>query len=257
MNPLRFLPRGPIFAAVGLVLAACPSLNAAETAPAANGKSRRAGLGPRESDLRLDYPEAAKALGISHGRADACVLVDGQGRAIDFLVTSETDATFGRALLDYLRTATFQPALQQGVPVPARCAFSYEFSFQGAVTLNGIDASAARVRLGQPKPVLAAVPEAQLDHPIEIIAGTVPTLPPDFPATDKPVKVSVTFFVDETGQVRAPNIESASPPQVFAPVIAALTTWKCKPPTAGGKPALVFVGRTFAVPRASAATRTP
>jgi hypothetical protein len=134
--------------------------------------------------------------------------------------------------------------------VPARCAFSYEFSSQATTDLNGIDASAARVALGKPKPTHAAIAEAKLDHPIEVIEGSVPTLPPDFPATDKPVKVSVTFFVDETGQVRAPNIESASPPQVFAPVIAALSTWKCKPPTAGGKPALVFVGRTFTVPRA-------
>jgi len=239
-----------IFVAAGLALAAFTSVHAAESVPAPNGKSRRAGLGPRETTFALDFPDAARARGIAEGRAEACVLVDGQGRPLDFLVTGETDPAFGRALIDYLRTADFQSALQQGVPVPARCAFSFDFSSRSAVGLNAIDASTSRNSLGKPKQLQGAIPEAKLDHPLEVIAGSVPTLPPDFPATDQPVRVSVTFFVDETGQVRTPNVESASPPEVFAPVIAALATWKCKPPTARGKPVLVFAGRTFNVPRA-------
>ena len=123
VNLPRFLSRGIIFAAAGLALVACCSVHAAETAPAPNGKSRKAGLDPREPGLSVQFPDAARVRGISQGHADACVLVDGQGRPLDFLVTSETDPAFGRALVDYLRTATFQPALQHGVAVPARCAF--------------------------------------------------------------------------------------------------------------------------------------
>ena len=250
VNPLRFLPRGIVLAVVALALGAFTGLPAAEAAPAPSSKPRKAGLDPHGPVFTVQFPDAARARGISQGHAAASVLVDGSGRPVDFLVTSETDAAFGRALVDELRTATFQPATQQGVPVPARCAFSYEFTTQGATGLTVLDAVDSRTSLGKPKPTFAPVAEAKLDHPLEIIEGSVPTLPPDFPVTDKPVKVSVTFFVDETGQVRTPNIESASPPQVFAAVIAALATWKCKPPTAGGKPALVFAGRTFAVPRA-------
>jgi outer membrane biosynthesis protein TonB len=242
----RFLPRGLLAVSLGLLLVPVATVHAVPSFfPSKESKPRRAGLGPREPALKVEFPNAARARGISHGRAEASVLVDADGQPLDFLVTSETDPAFGRALVKQLQTCKFQPAMLQGEPIPARCAFSFDFSSQEAIGVNVLDAASDRSSLGKAKLTLAPVVEAKLDHPLEIIEGNVPTLPKNFPVPDKPVKVSVTFFVDETGQVRTPNIESANPPQVFAAVIAALSTWKCKAPTVGGKPALVFAGRTF------------
>jgi len=244
VNPRPILSRCLLLVGLTLALAPAARVHAIQSSPK-ESENRRAGLAPREPALKVEFPSAARARGVSHGRAEASVLVDADGTPLDFLVTSETDPAFGRALLEHLQTLIFQPAMMHGLPVPARCAFSYDFSSQGATGMNVLDASANRSSLGQAKPVHAAIVEAKLDHALEILEGNVPTLPRGFPVPDKPVKVSVTFFVDETGRVRTPNVETAGSPQVLAPVVAALSTWKFKAPTAGGKPALVFAGRTF------------
>jgi len=250
VNLPRFLSCCLILAGLGLTLVPVATVQAIQALPSKGSEDRRAGLGPREPALRVEFPNAARARGVSHGRAEASVLVDADGKPLDFFVTSETDPAFGRALIEHLQTLAFQPAMVGGQPVPARCAFSYDFSSQGATGMNVLDASANRSSLGKSKPSHAAIAESKLDHALEILEGNVPTLPRGFPVPDKPVKVSVTFFVDETGQVRTPNVESAGSPQVFAPVIAALSTWKFKAPMAGGKPALVFAGRTFLLAQA-------
>jgi outer membrane biosynthesis protein TonB len=208
--------------------------------PFKHGEYRPAALGPREPKLNVDFPSAAGVRGIAHGFATVAVLVDADGKPLDFLVTSETDDAFGRALVAELETLAYQPATLRGAPIPARCGFTYEFQAGG--TLNVLNASESRSTLGQPKPVRVAVAEGKLDHKLEIVAGAVPVLPPGV-GPGKPVKVLVTFFVDETGQVRVPNVESSPLPEVIAPAIAALSTWKFQPPTVGGKPAIVFVTR--------------
>ena len=84
--------------------------------------------------------------------------------------------------------------------------------------------------------------------------AALPQLPEGFSATEQnPVKVFVTFYVDEDGHVRAPNVESAAVPQLIPGAIAAVQQWSFKHPQAKGKPALVFVGRAIRfVPRQSA-----
>jgi outer membrane biosynthesis protein TonB len=243
MNLPQVLSRSLIVACVGLTLGHA----ATALPPFKDSEYRRPSLGPREPALKVEFPSAARARGVSHGRAEASVLVDADGKAIDFFITSETDAPFGRALVEHLQSLVFQPGMLRGTPVPARCGFSYDFASQQATGMNVLDASASRSSLGKAKPVRAPVVESKLDQPLEILDGVAPSLPKGFPGADKSVKVSVTFFVDETGQVRTPNIESAGSPQLFAPVLAALSTWKFKPPTAGGKPAVVFVGRTIPI----------
>jgi outer membrane biosynthesis protein TonB len=208
--------------------------------PFKDSEYRAATLGPREPKLNVDYPGAASAHGVAHGYATVAVLVDADGKPLDFFVTSETDAAFGRALVEKLETVAYQPATLRGAPIPARCGFTYEFQAGG--TINVMNASESRSTLGRPKPARAAVAEGKLDHKLEIVSGSVPVLPPGI-GPGKPVKVLVTFFVDESGQVRVPNVESSPAPELIAPAIAALSTWKFQPPTAGGKPAIVFVSR--------------
>jgi len=248
---LRALSCSLMFVGLGLTLVSpAPVYAVQDQSTFKESDNRRAGLGPREPALTVEFPNAARVRGVSHGRAEASVLVDADGMPLDFLVTSQTDAAFGRALLDHLKTLAYQPAKMRGRPVPARCGFSYEFTAQQATGMNVLDASASKNLLGQAKPILTPVVESKLDHPLEIIDGVVPTQPKGYPRPDKPLKISVTFFVDESGQLRTPNVESAGAPELLAPVIGALSTWKFKVPTVGGKPALVYAGRTFLLAQA-------
>lgn len=247
MNSPRALARRLFFVGLGLTLALAAPVRGADAPHFKEGEFHPPGPGPREPQLHVDYPDGARARGVAHGSAKASVLVDADGKPLDIFVTSETDPAFGRQLAVRLETLTYQPATLQGVPVPARCAFTYLFEASGSTGMTALEATDTRITLGQPKVTRAAVAEAKLDHRLEILEGVVPTQPKGFAAPAGPVKVFVTFFVDETGQVRVPNVESASSPQLLAPVIAALSTWKFKPPTVGGKPAFVFVGRTLPV----------
>ncbi len=237
----RLFARGLLLGSLALVLATVT--NGADDLPLfKEGELQPAALGPREPKLNVDYPGAASTRGVAHGSATVAVLVDADGKPLDFFVTSETDSAFGRALVEKLEKLDFQPATLRGAPVPARCGFTYEFQAGGTTGMNAIDAGESRSARGKPKPTRAAVAESKLDHRLEITAGAVPTLPPGY-GGGKPVKVLVSFFIDEAGQVRVPNVESSPAPELFAPVIAALSTWTFKPPTVGGKPAIVFVSR--------------
>ena len=119
-----------MLAGLGLTLVTVARVHAIQTSPSKDSEDRRAGLAPREPALRVEFPNAARARGVSYGRAEASVLVDADGKPLDFLVTSETDPAFGRALIETLQTLVFQPAMLKGLPVPARCGFSFDFSSQ-------------------------------------------------------------------------------------------------------------------------------
>jgi outer membrane biosynthesis protein TonB len=97
----------------------------------------------------------------------------------------------------------------------------------------------------------SAVTASKLDHGLEFTNAVLPLLPANYPAADgRPVKVFVTFYVDEQGKVRVPNVESAAAPQLIPGAIHAVLQWSFKPPVMNGKPVLVFAGRSvgFVVP---------
>jgi len=252
MKP-RLLLLGTLFAALGAAFSPAHAASTDDNPPFKESEFRPATLGPREPGLQVDFPTAATARGIGHGRAVVNVMIDSDGQPLDFIITSQTDPAFGKALLEKLQTTKFQAAQLRGVPIPARCGFAYDFENRGTTSMNSFEASSLRSPTLKSKPVYEAVAEGKLDKKLEIINGMVPTLPPNAGVSaDKPIKVLVSFFIDETGQVRAPQVESAPSPHLIAPVVAALSSWSFKPPTVGGKPALVLVARPIPVAPAKA-----
>jgi hypothetical protein len=220
-----------------------PPFSAAEFEPAR--------LSPKEPEVVIEFPGGATTRGIAIGTAAVSVLVDADGSATDFLVIGCTDLAFGTKLLEHANLLKYQAAKFKGVAVPARFELAYEFkSFSTAV--NAMDAARQRMeKTAGVKLVYKPVMEKQLDHPLEITNAALPQLPEGFTATEKnPVKVFVTFYIDEYGHVRVPNVESASSPELMPGAISAISRWSFKPPQVKGKPALVFVGRSIRfVPR--------
>lgn len=212
-----------------------PPLSKREYTPAA--------LGPREPQLRIDFPGGATARGIPQGSAVVAVLVDADGKAAEFQLIGYTDKAFGTALLEHARTRTFQPARYKGVAVPGRFDLGYRFE-SANTALNPMEASRQRFNQAGGALEYTAVPESKLDRPLEFANVALPRLPEGYDARGRQrVAVSVTFYVDEAGQVRAPTVQSADSARLFAPAIASVRQWSFKPPTVGGKPALVFAGR--------------
>lgn len=197
------------------------------------------------------FPARARMRGVFDGYATVAVLLDEQGRALDQLVVRYTQPYFGEALIGGIRDQTFTPRRVKGVAVPGRFLIGQRFQVSGTVLVTGMDGVSAlmnpeRHSADGPRVVFEPRLEHELDQaPLEFTASAVPTLPRGFQiAPGEEMRVVVSFFVDENGQARVPNVESASPPALVANVIKAVSRWRFVPPTFKGKPALVFALRS-------------
>ncbi|MEJ1972094.1 MAG: energy transducer TonB [Lacunisphaera sp.] len=82
----------------------------------------------------------------------------------------------------------------------------------------------------------------------------IPVLPSRYGTPDKkPVRALVSFYVDEQGKVRLPNVESALVPELVVAAVNALQQWAFKPPLTQGQPVLVHAMRVLTFRPESAA----
>ena len=214
------------------------------------GEYVQARLGSREPDIQIEFPGGALSRGLSGGSAAVSVLVDAQGKAVDAIVTAYTDPAFGKALYDHVQSLSYDPAKLKGTPVPSRVEIGYRFT--GTASIDAMQAARNKFDSVNGAPVIfSATPESKLDHPLEFTNVALPKVPVGYPTVDdKPVKVFVTFYIDQEGQVHAPNVESSASPALVAGAIKAVRQWTFKPATAGGKTVLVFAGKSVGfVPR--------
>jgi hypothetical protein len=244
---------------VWLTLSSAAGVNPPGYPPFPKAEYKPAGLGPREPDISVDFPGAARAHGLAHGNAVVSVLINAEGKAADFLVIGCTDQVFGTALMEEAKTLKYQAAIFQGVPVSARYNLGYTFTpgsgdMPGSknISVNAMEEMRIHTeKIDKPRLAYSAVAESTLDHPPEFTNAALPKMPEGYQApSDKPVKVFVTFYIDEEGHVREPNVESAASPKLIPGAIDAVLQWSFKPPLLKGKPALVFAGRAVGfVPR--------
>jgi hypothetical protein len=76
-----------------------------------------------------------------------------------------------------------------------------------------------------------------LDSPLEFLRQSVPVYPDGFtPTKGKPDSVMVSFFIDEEGRVRIPNVDSASSPLLIPNAIKAVHYWQFNHRSGRGSP---------------------
>jgi hypothetical protein len=230
-----------------LLAASAFGANEPQAKLAGQANYRVAALDPHEPELSIVYPGAAATRGIVEGEAVVSVAINARGEATDFLITSHTDKAFGLALLDHVKPLKFQAARFAGTAVPGRTDIGYRFiNRSGGLGLTTFDA-ARRQSEGNKEAKISytAVLEKELDLPLEFTDLALPKLPAGYPepTDNKPVKVFVTFYIDEEGKVRLPNVESAAAPELIPGAIKAVGMWTFKPAMVKGKPALVYAGR--------------
>lgn len=207
-------------------------------------------LGPREPEVQIDYPGAASAKSITAGNAMVDVLVGADGKFLDALDVGYSNKAFGNALREKAKTLDYSPAKFRGVPIPARFVLTYQFEARNtSVSKNAMDE--AQQKFNGDRGVTMAVSENKLDAPLEYTDLALPRLPSGYKTTgDEKVRVYVTFFVDEQGKVRIPNVESAESPELVANAIRAIQLWTFKPGLVKGKSVVAYAGRAVPfVPR--------
>ncbi len=201
--------------------------------------------------LRVTYPGKAFTAGVPTGRATVGVMLDARGRPVDFLVVRYTQPFFAEALMEEARDQRFAPRHLLGAAVPGSFHFTYNFRAPaGLNNISSFDALSRRLEevSGGPKFIYEPHREQELDGgALEPTRVAVPVLPASQAATtDQPVRALVTFYVDETGRVRLPNVESSLPPPLVPLAITALQQWAFKPPRIKGQPVLVHTARALA-----------
>lgn len=214
---------------------------------------------PNDPFIHVQYPGRAFYEGVATGRATVGVMLDQTGKPADFLLIRYTRDYFGKALLAEAKTQGYQPKRLNGVAIPGTFTFSYHFEPpEGLSNISSFEAAERRLEAvgGGAAYVYEPHKEAELDaRQLEPLRLSIPVLPASHATPDgRPVKVLVSFYVDEQGRVRLPNIESSLAPELVAPALGALQQWAFKPPTIKTKPVLVHAVRALTFRPAPTAT---
>lgn len=204
----------------------------------------KAEFSDKSAPIDLFYPGEAYNDGVTEGDATVGVMLDERGKATDYLLIRYTKKYFGDALMREAHLQLFNPRRIKGVAVPGRFNFGHRFVPTIVIQMtsfNAIEERATEIE-GGPRAVYEPHLEREIDHGgLERTEATVAFIPDGFEAPPgKPVKAFVSFYVDEKGRVRLPNVEGASSPILIPNAVKAIEHWEFKPPTLKGKPVLVF-----------------
>ena len=199
---------------------------------------------PHAPPIDMNFPGQAYNDGVTEGIATVGVELDAAGHPGDFLLIRYTKRYFGDALLREARRQEYAPRQVQGTAVPGRFNFGTRFSPKIVLQMNSFNAIEERNQEieGGPRFIYEPHLEKELDGDgLVPVASTVAFIPDGYqPPPGKAVKAIVSFYVDETGRVRLPNVESAASPVLIPNAIKAVSHWSFEPPTVKGKPVLVF-----------------
>lgn len=230
----------------------------------------------QDEDPEIPFPLRAQLDKIYAGRAVVGVMLSADGTPTDFLAIQYSRPVFAEEMIKDIRHASYSPRRFHGDGVPGRFSLAKAFSVNdtnsvdpnqaATVTMNGLEESEAlsnRVGEGRngPKLVYWAHHENELDgHLLKMTSVVLPEIPADCKITQpgRNLKVIVSFYVDEAGNVRLPNIDSDTPVDLAASVLHAMAQWKFERPLIKKKPVLVFADRTLIfAPEAAPAAASP
>lgn len=194
--------------------------------------------------IDMFYPGEAYTEGVNEGNAEVGVMLDAQGRPTDYLLIRYTRRYFGDALMREAHRQVFQPRRIKGVAVAGRFNFAHRFAptlVLQMTSFNAIEERATEIE-GGPHAIYEPRPERDIDGGgLKIIQATVAFIPDGYDAPKgKGVRAYVSFYVDEQGHTRLPNVEGAASTLLVPNAIKAVQHWEFRPPTLMGKPVLVF-----------------
>ena len=222
------------------------------------------GFSDTSAPIDLFFPGKAYVDGVSEGSATVGVMLDAEGNATDFLLLRYTQKYFGDSLLREAREQRYAPRRIRGVAVPGRFDFGYRFVPTMVMQMTSFGDIAQRYAQieGGPKFVYRPHLEREVDGGVlEDTKSAVAFIPDGFtPLPGDKLKVLVSFYVDEQGHVRLPNVESASSPLLIPNAVKAVEHWEFKPPTVNGRPVLVYTMwsvKFVAFPEKQAAKKRP
>jgi TonB family protein len=206
------------------------------------------GVGINQTDGVI-YPSRMLLSGVGMGEARVVISVDAGGRLTDSLVIGYTDPAFSDAAIVALKKWTYEPALVHGHARASRAEVLFIFSDIGGVTVQSVPQQSVEKRFNtflQERYTFKACQLRDLDRiptPLQVIS---PTLVKSGLTHGTKRTVTVEFYIDQQGRVRAPAIERAETDDVYAAAaVAAVEQWRFEPPLRKGLPVLVLARQDF------------
>lgn len=192
-----------------------------------------------------EFPFALRNTTLQGGFAVVAYTFDEDGRIADRLVLSASHPAFGDAVCKVM------PAWRinlRDYPARARRDMrAFEFQRRGVI-MSGSQREAARSAFN-PAGDAAEAPlttwqEAELDAPLDLVAGGFPAFPDAMRDYADEGEVILEFVVDEAGRARVPAVLSATNPTFAAAALAHLPRWRFTIPQKRGHPAQAFLTRS-------------
>jgi TonB family protein len=194
------------------------------------------------------FPIQLTQTGVTRGEAQVVINTDAKGKLIEWLVVGYSYPEFAREAVAAIKRWEFVPARLRGDPVGTTIEVFFYFEARGVVvSMTTIDTLEMEFNMlfGAGHNAYRPCSLRELDR----IPTPLSTIAPRYPVelVNKRVrgKVTVDFFIDETGVVRMPSVSPQDNSDLTALSIEALRQWKFEPPTRNGRPVLVRATQVF------------
>jgi TonB family protein len=194
------------------------------------------------------FPYRLMQLTVTEGEARVVINIDSTGKLAEWLVIGYTQPEFADAAVAAVKQWQFEPARFRGTPVGAISELSFHFSAQGVVvsSQNLVDiVEAQTMRMFGDRYVFEPCPPRELDRLPEPIATVAPAYPKVLAEKGVHGRVTVEFYIDQTGAVRLPSVTTEDNVELGGLAVAAMSQWKFTPPTSRGRSVLVKAVQVF------------
>jgi len=192
------------------------------------------------------FPFMLAQQGITRGEARVAVNTDPQGKLVEWLVVGYTRPEFANEAVGVIRQWSFVPARLRGEPVGTTIEVIFYFEAKGVVvSTTTIDVLERETMFAIGRYAYQPCSLRDLDRIPTPLATVAPAYPVELTRKGVRGKVTVDFYIDETGIVRMPSVSPNDNSELTALSIEALRKWKFEPPARNGKPVLVKASQVF------------
>ena len=192
------------------------------------------------------FPFRLSQTGITRGEAQVCINTDSKGKLMEWMVVAYSHPELATEAVSCIQLWKFVPARLRGEPVGTTIEISFYFEAKGVViTTTTLDLVALATMFEPSRDIYAPCSLRDLDRIPTPLTTIAPMYPMELAKKGVRGKVTVDFYIDETGAARMPSVSSHDNSELTALSVEALRQWKFEPPTRNGKPILVRASQVF------------
>jgi TonB family protein len=192
------------------------------------------------------YPLALTFESIHEGYAEIGFVVSPEGNLVESFVTEYSHPAFSDEVERSVKQCKFKPLAADQPQVARRYFLRFNFRREGAVVvISQLDAVMGRIWAAIGSDAVSVCKLRELDQIPDLLTIVVPHYPAEMVTKRTAGNALVTFYIDETGTVRAAGVIEASRPEFGTAAVEAVRQWKFVPPTRKQCPVRVFAAQEF------------